>query len=276
MNSNYKRKITLNEIAAYANCSPTYFSALFKNILGISFSESLTNIRLSNALNDLTNAKYSIESIATKQGFPNTTSFVKIFKKRYQMLPSQYRLLAVQNRLSGDSIAGFSSKQTQLLDSLQKYEQEDVFIGGLPRAVKKMEVSAVYVNHKGKLLRNNFRTVFPKCNLADLLYNNMQQMVKSFQEEMHFHYLLLEGIFREDFGIYSEYPYHDAIYNFTKIDSIIEFLLSINLKPIIDLGGVPKAMAEPTSFVSFYGYGFGKPVSLEKWNSLICGTIQHL
>lgn len=68
-----------------------YISKIFKDFIGISFSDYLIEIRLSHAMKDLTDPNLTIEYIAEKNGFSNTRSFVSSFKSKYFCLPSSYR-----------------------------------------------------------------------------------------------------------------------------------------------------------------------------------------
>lgn len=58
---------------------------------GQTFGEVLTEVRLSHALELLSNGDVSIEAIALSIGFSSASYFSKVFKKKYHMTPEQYR-----------------------------------------------------------------------------------------------------------------------------------------------------------------------------------------
>lgn len=51
----------------------------------------LTDLRISSAMNDLSNTTENLEAIAQKNGFSNANYFGKVFKKKVGVTPIQYR-----------------------------------------------------------------------------------------------------------------------------------------------------------------------------------------
>lgn len=91
INSNYMKKITLQEIASQSHLTAPYFSRKFKQVTGNTFHQYLTECRLKNSLNDLQNTSLNITEIAYNNGFPNVKSFIEEFKKKFQVTPQKYR-----------------------------------------------------------------------------------------------------------------------------------------------------------------------------------------
>ncbi len=83
--------LSLAELAEHVALSAPYFSKLFKEVMGSSFSEYLTNARLQQAQILLGQTDLSIEKIAEKVGFANGNYFCNVFKKRYDIAPSEFR-----------------------------------------------------------------------------------------------------------------------------------------------------------------------------------------
>ena len=98
INENYRREISLEEIAGVVNLSPSYFSKYFKSVTQVSFSEYLANLRLGNAVNDMLTHNATVSGAASDNGFANVKSFITQCKKVYHCTPAQYkkRLLAQQ------------------------------------------------------------------------------------------------------------------------------------------------------------------------------------
>ncbi len=88
---NYHKGITLNEAAAKANMSATYFSMKFKEETGFGFKEYLNHMRLKEALHLLTETKESITDIALQCGFNDSNYFSDVFRKVYGISPREYR-----------------------------------------------------------------------------------------------------------------------------------------------------------------------------------------
>ncbi|MDQ0148698.1 response regulator [Eubacterium multiforme] len=84
--------ISVEKICKYLYVSPTYFSTIFKRETGTSFINYLTTIRLDAALNLLNTTDYKSYIIAKKVGYPEANYFSYVFKKKFGVSPSKYRV----------------------------------------------------------------------------------------------------------------------------------------------------------------------------------------
>lgn len=92
INANYMNAdLSLNELAKYANVSPSYLSAMFKKAEGISIIDCITNIRIDNACTLLQTTSLTLKEISQKCGYANQYYFSTAFKKKIGMSPSAYR-----------------------------------------------------------------------------------------------------------------------------------------------------------------------------------------
>ena len=83
---------SLDSVSEYLGLSPTYFSRLFKESTGCSFSDYCQNSRISKAMDLLKNPDMSILSVARYVGYTNATNFARAFKCQSGSSPSEYRL----------------------------------------------------------------------------------------------------------------------------------------------------------------------------------------
>lgn len=88
---NYRKEISLNEVAALLNVTPEYFCRLFKKHTGQTFLEYLNAIRLSHFYQDLTGTDYSITDLMDRNGINNYKVFLRTFKEAYGASPSKVR-----------------------------------------------------------------------------------------------------------------------------------------------------------------------------------------
>lgn len=88
---NYQKPLTLDEVAAQAALSPTYFSRKFKQVTGMGFKEYLNSVRLKHAQTALLTTSGSITDIALENGFNDSNYFKDLFKKVYGKSPREYR-----------------------------------------------------------------------------------------------------------------------------------------------------------------------------------------
>lgn len=88
---NYKKDISLEEVAAIANMSVTSFCRYFKTATKKSFFTFLIEIRISHACRALIEDKLPIEMICFQCGFNNVSNFYRHFKKVMGITPYKYK-----------------------------------------------------------------------------------------------------------------------------------------------------------------------------------------
>ena len=89
--ANFALPLTLEDIAAHVNTSPTYFSKKFKRATGFGCREYLVNVRLREAAQMLVQTKLSITEIAIKCGFNSSNYFGDVFRRASGVSPAVYR-----------------------------------------------------------------------------------------------------------------------------------------------------------------------------------------
>ena len=89
--SNYKKEITLDEIASISNLSVTSFCRYFKLITKKTYYDFLIEIRISQACRQLIEDKMPTEVICFECGFNNVSNFYRHFKKITKMTPLEYK-----------------------------------------------------------------------------------------------------------------------------------------------------------------------------------------
>lgn len=91
MKENYADELSLEEVARIFGYSPNYLSRMFQKYAGITYKSYLQNVRLGYALKDLEKGKYSITETALRCGFSGSKALARAFRKKYGMLPSEYK-----------------------------------------------------------------------------------------------------------------------------------------------------------------------------------------
>ena len=87
----YQDEISLEQIAALYHFNASYFSTLFKQRFGISFSEYLSDIRMEKAENLLKTSSDKVRKIALEVGYKDPNYFNRAFRKRHNMTPEEFR-----------------------------------------------------------------------------------------------------------------------------------------------------------------------------------------
>ena len=85
MNLNFQKSITLSEVAKLSNMTEVAFSRFFKNRTGITFMDSLLEMRLGHASRLLIDTSQSVAEVAYNCGFNNISNFNRLFKKKKRL-----------------------------------------------------------------------------------------------------------------------------------------------------------------------------------------------
>jgi xylan 1,4-beta-xylosidase len=94
------------------------------------------------------------------------------------------------------------------------------------------------------------------------------------------HNLGLQGvrfhaIFADDIGIYKE-SNGNPVYTWTKVDSVFDFLVGLDTKPIVELGFMPHDLAlYPDHTIMQYKAIASMPKDWNRWRDLIYETVSH-
>ncbi len=91
INNNHADKITLDHLSSKFNLSKFYICKLFKKSIGMTFSDFLNNLRITEAKSLLENTELSISQISKTVGYNDTGYFCRMFKKTMQITALKYR-----------------------------------------------------------------------------------------------------------------------------------------------------------------------------------------
>ena len=87
---NYANNVSLSEAAEHVHIGGAYLSTLFKEEVGVGFSEYLRNLRIAKAKSLLEQGKLDLREIVATCGFNDYDYFLKAFKKTTGMTPKEY------------------------------------------------------------------------------------------------------------------------------------------------------------------------------------------
>lgn len=90
--NNIAEDLSLNAVSEKVFVSPQYLSKVFKEHMGMNFSEYVTNCRMEKAAELLLSENASVETIAGMVGYNTPHYFIKKFKEKYGVTPKMYRI----------------------------------------------------------------------------------------------------------------------------------------------------------------------------------------
>ena len=88
---NYTKELSLEMVADRFGYSPSYLSRMFRKYAQTNYKTYLQNVRIEYGFQEFANTDHTIGEIALNNGFPNQKAFTREFKKKYGILPSEYR-----------------------------------------------------------------------------------------------------------------------------------------------------------------------------------------
>ncbi|MCH1978266.1 response regulator [Lawsonibacter sp. OA9] len=83
--------ISLNKVAKIAGFSPSYFSSLFTQEIGMSFVEYLTNYRMEKSKALIGDGHVRLQDLAEQVGYSDPYYFSQVFKKYFKISPKEYQ-----------------------------------------------------------------------------------------------------------------------------------------------------------------------------------------
>lgn len=99
MNKHYSTFLTLKEVSDHVNMSEVSFSRFIKKRTGKTFIDNLHEIRLGHATRMLIETSNTVAEICYSCGFNNISNFNRVFKRKKNCTPSEYRINFSGNRI---------------------------------------------------------------------------------------------------------------------------------------------------------------------------------
>lgn len=277
----HQENITLQQVAEREYLSVPYLSRFFNKRMGMGFTAYLNQVRLAHAVSDLVATDELIDRIAENSGFASTQAFVQLFKKQYGVLPSQYRRQKAQARDEAPEV--FSNEYT-ILDTtqylqyfaryLEKAEETVYADHSLPDIVSHYSADAAAPSVP---LKHTWRAFTSVGSAKELLQADVQRMLTELQHDVSFTYIKFHGILSDDMHVCARERDGQIAYSFVYVDRMLDFLRSIGLKPLIQLGFMPAALARNPERKIFGSTMINSPpVSLDAWCDLVRAFTEHL
>lgn len=276
IHEHWREPLSIEQLAQHEYLSTGYLSRSFKSYTGKTFTEYLMELRLQNAVHDLKSSTDTVTKIAYANGFKNVNSFIKHFKAWYGITPKQYRKSSDKSDdLTWESFENMSGDDG--VSNLLKYATLDEQILSLPPPMKTRQVH-ISANTKGQSLRHTWRRLLNAGYARNGLLAEVQNRIRQAQEEIGFEYIRFHGMLDDDMHIYFEDGQARPYLDFSRVDMLLDFVISVGLKPYIEFGYMPKLLAKEDkadkaifdrcSYISIFN-------NEEKWEYLIKGCLRH-
>ena len=102
-----------------------------------------------------------------------------------------------------------------------------------------------------------------------------QRQLRRAREECGFRYLRFHGLFCDDMGVYFEDKQGRPVYNWQYVDELFDFLTGIGMKPFVELGFMPGALASGPQTIFWYKANVTPPKDYAKWEAFLAAFVRH-
>ncbi len=135
-------------------------------------------------------------------------------------------------------------------------------------------ITADFNKEKGDL-----STMFKECIGAgranEGLRADWQQQLAEVKKACDFKYIRMHGLLSDDMAVYKEDRNGNPEYNYQYIDVLYDYLLSIGIKPFVELGFMPSALASGPQTIFWWRGNVTPPKDYNKWADLIKNLTTH-
>lgn len=100
--------------------------------------------------------------------------------------------------------------------------------------------------------------------------------LKKLKEEFNTEYIRFHGLFHDDMGVAVRNADGKIQYRWHNIDKVFDLLKSINIKPIVQLGAMPEAMAEGDETIFWWKMHVSRPKNYNEWYDLVFSFTDHI
>jgi len=152
-------------------------------------------------------------------------------------------------------------------------------IFALSKNGKKAETPQRVINVDYSAEKGAMNTMFKQCVGAgranEGLRADWQQQLAFVKKECDFKYIRMHGLLTDDMAVYSEDEKGNPMYNYMYVDALYDYLLSIGVKPFVELGFMPNALASGHQTIFWWRGNVTPPKDYNKWEDFIRNLTQH-
>jgi AraC-like DNA-binding protein len=91
IHAHFQETVSIGQLASYLGLDRKYFSALFKEAVGVPPQQFLLQYRMDKACELLKKGQYSVGEVARSVGYPDALLFSRMFKRIKGIAPNHYR-----------------------------------------------------------------------------------------------------------------------------------------------------------------------------------------
>jgi hypothetical protein len=123
-------------------------------------------------------------------------------------------------------------------------------------------------------LRHPWRHCVGSCHAPMALRADWQQQLARAHRELGFRHVRFHGLLSDDMGTLVNQD-NQFLFSFFNIDRVFDFLLSIGMKPLVELSFMPATLSSDGNSVFRYRANITPPKRMEDWQLLMTTLVGH-
>jgi xylan 1,4-beta-xylosidase len=135
---------------------------------------------------------------------------------------------------------------------------------------------SVDLHHTNGPLNTMFKFCIGAGRANEGLRADWQRQLTHVHRECGFEYIRMHGLFCDDMGVYREDNRGNPEYNWQYIDELYDFLHRIGMKPFVELGFMPNALASGSKTIFWWKGNVTPPKDMNRWTDLIRAFVEHM
>ena len=128
---------------------------------------------------------------------------------------------------------------------------------------------------QGAPLRAPWKQGIAMGRAYELLRADAQEHLRFVQRALGFQWCRFHGLFHEDMAVVTRRAGGELLYQWAQVDKVFDFLLSIGLRPFVELNPMPFALAAGPSAMFAWKMNVSQPRSYAEWGALIEAFARH-
>jgi xylan 1,4-beta-xylosidase len=130
------------------------------------------------------------------------------------------------------------------------------------------------LSQKGVDLPHCWEHAVGSCHAPLALRSDWQQQLRHAHTDLGFRYVRFHGLLSDDVGTLVRHQ-ERLLRSFFNADQIFDFLISIGMRPFVELSFMPSALASGRKTVFHYRGNVTPPRDFKQWGKLIAGLAEH-
>ncbi|MBD5784709.1 beta-xylosidase [Cellulosimicrobium terreum] len=127
----------------------------------------------------------------------------------------------------------------------------------------------------GERLEHYWSRVVGAGRANEGLRADWQQHLATVRDACGFGYVRFHGLLHDDMFVYTEREDGTPVLNFQYVDTLFDALLDAGVRPFVEIGFSPRALARETETVFWWGAHGAPPVDLDRWAWLVRSLVEH-